>query len=212
MLKKSLLLCSLILSGCVDDEPSENLDYPVLQNDVAEINLRRGDYSCYQMQTNFGGITLALDNYYAPSTSDNFDTYVMAGFYNGLIFHRVIDGFMIQGGGFNDALQRQETLPAIKAESKNGLKNYRGRIAMARTTDPHSATSQFFINTVDNHGLNYGKASDGWGYTVFGGVIDGMDTVDAISDVETGTISGFGDLPLEPVIIEQVDKITCPTE
>jgi cyclophilin family peptidyl-prolyl cis-trans isomerase len=161
------------------------------------------------MTTTLGDIVLALDTKYAPATTENFDTYVMAGFYDGLIFHRVIEGFMIQGGGFEPGMLGRQPLSAIDSESKNGLRNYRSRIAMARTSQPHSATSQFFINTVDNWFLDQDKAQDGWGYTVFGGVVEGMDVVDAIANVETGSVSGYSDVPLEDVIITSVVQSQC---
>lgn len=208
----STLLVSVLAACSSDDgDKAEDLPYPVLANDnTAEIDVSRGDYACYEMTTSLGGVTLAIDELYAPTTAANFEDYVTVGFYDGLIFHRVIDNFMIQGGGFEPGLLQRETADPIAIESKNGLKNYRGRIAMARTTVPNSATSQFYINVVDNHFLDQPNASDGYGYTVFGGVIAGMDVVDQIRAVETGNVGGFGDVPVEDVLINSIVAIDCP--
>ena len=159
------------------------------------------------METNRGTIVLELNQAQAPGTVENFLDYVESGFYDGTIFHRVIDNFMIQGGGFTQDLARKETRPPIENEARNGLKNQRGTIAMARTGDPHSATSQFFINVVDNPNLDY-PSFDGWGYTVFGRVVDGMEVVDEIRQVPTGPQGPFPrDVPREPVVIEQMRVI-----
>ena len=161
------------------------------------------------METSKGEIVLALYPDKAPLTVKNFLNYVDAGFYNGTIFHRVIPGFMLQGGGFSQDMQKKPTLAPVKNEAYNGLKNERGAIAMARTQDPHSASSQFFINTVDNAFLNYkSQTAAGWGYAVFGSVIEGMEVVDAISKVETGTQGRFRDVPKTPVMIINVRKKT----
>ena len=158
-----------------------------------------------RMKTSMGDITLELDHEKAPKTSENFEQYVKDGFYDGTIFHRVIDGFMIQGGGFEPGMQQKPTRTAIENEADNGLKNDRGTIAMARTSDPHSATAQFFINIFDNNSLNHTSPTpQGWGYCVFGKVIDGMDVVDAIRDVETGRQGMHADVPVEDVVIESV--------
>jgi cyclophilin family peptidyl-prolyl cis-trans isomerase len=205
-------LSVFVLTACSsDDKKEEQLDYPVLANDnVAAIDVARGDYACVDIDTSFGLIKVALDTYYAPKTTANFRSYVSTGFYDGLIFHRVISNFMIQGGGFDDSLTRQATMAPIKSESKNGLRNYRGRIAMARTAAPHSATSQFYINVVDNPGLDQPNAGDGVGYTVFGGVIEGMDVVDQIKDVETGSSGNMRDVPLNDVFITSALEVECP--
>ena len=159
------------------------------------------------METSKGEIVLELHPDKAPLTVKNFLNYVDAGFYNGTIFHRVIPGFMIQGGGFTQDMAKKPTKAPIKNEADNGLKNDRGTIAMARTPNPHSASSQFFINTVDNAFLNYkDQTTSGWGYTVFGNVIKGMDVVDAISKVKTVTQGGFRDVPKTPVEIKTVRK------
>lgn len=156
------------------------------------------------LETNKGSIVLELYPEEAPKTVENFLQYVDDGFYENTLFHRVIKGFMIQGGGFDASMQRKSTLDPIENEADNGLKNNRGTIAMARTGDPHSATSQFFINSVDNGFLNFsGKNPQGWGYAVFGAVTEGLEVVDAISGVSTGTDfrSGMRDVPSEPVVI-----------
>ncbi len=158
-----------------------------------------------EMTTTFGSITLELDSEKAPKTVENFLSYVNDGFYNGTIFHRVIDNFMIQGGGFDANMQQKPTAEPIENEADNGLTNDRGTIAMARTMDPHSATAQFFINVKNNDFLNHsGKNMQGWGYTVFGRVISGDDVLDKIRAVSTGNLAGHQDVPTESVIIESV--------
>lgn len=159
------------------------------------------------LETSKGEIVLELYPDKAPLTVKNFLGYADAGFYNGTIFHRVIPEFMIQGGGFTQDMQKKPVKAPVKNEAYNGLKNDRGTIAMARTPDPHSASSQFFINTVDNAFLNYkSQTTSGWGYAVFGKVIKGMDVVDAISKVETGSQGSFRDVPKTPVKIITVRK------
>jgi len=159
-----------------------------------------------RLDTSLGPITLELADDKAPKTVENFLAYAREGFYNGTIFHRVIDGFMIQGGGFTTDFQQKPTRAPIKNEADNGLKNQRGTIAMARTSDPQSATAQFFINVKDNPALDYTSATpQGWGYAVFGQVIGGMETVDKIRQTPTGTGGpGFRDVPKTPVIIQSV--------
>ena len=160
------------------------------------------------MKTNFGDITIELNNDKAPITAANFEQYVKEGFYDGVIFHRVIDGFMIQGGGFDLDMSQKETRENIENEADNGLSNDIGTLAMARTMDPHSASAQFFINVGNNEFLNHsGKNSQGWGYAVFGAVIDGMDAVNAIKGVSTTMRSGHQDVPAEPVVIESATMI-----
>ena len=153
--------------------------------------------------TNLGQITLSLDQEKAPKSVANFIQYVQDKHYNGTIFHRVIDGFMIQGGGFTKELQQKPTRAPIQIESRNGLKNLRGTIAMARTMDPNSATSQFFINVVDNSNLDY-PSFDGFGYAVFGKVTQGLDVVDKIKGVRTDNRGPYQNVPLEPVVIENI--------
>jgi len=152
------------------------------------------------LATSFGDITVQLEPDKAPKTVANFLEYVRAGHYDGTVFHRVIDGFMIQGGGFTPEMVQKPTRPPIPLEAKNGLKNERGTIAMARTAVPDSATSQFFINVVDNPRLDYPNP-DGNGYAVFGRVVAGMDVVDRIRKVETGSRGGHQNVPLAPVLI-----------
>jgi len=156
------------------------------------------------LHTNHGDIVLELDFDNAPVSAANFLQYARDGFFAGTIFHRVIDNFMIQGGGFDTGMKQKPTREPIANEADNGLKNDAGTVAMARTMDPHSATAQFFINVKNNDFLNHsGKNSQGWGYAVFGRVVEGMDTVDAIKRVRTGNKAGHQDVPLEAVIIER---------
>ena len=158
--------------------------------------------------TSLGAFTLQLDAEKAPKTVENFLAYVAAGHYDNTIFHRVIKGFMIQGGGFEPGMKQKETRAPIDNEAANGLKNKRGTIAMARTGDPHSATAQFFINVVDNDFLDFKAPSgQGWGYCVFGEVTEGMDVVDKIRAVATGNKGFHQDVPKEDVIIEKAEIV-----
>ena len=158
-----------------------------------------------QMTTNHGDIVLELDADKAPKTVENFLEYVNNNFYDGTIFHRVIKGFMIQGGGLDEDMNDKATLDCIENEASNGLSNDIGTIAMARRPDPHSASSQFFINTAKNDFLNFrNETPDGWGYCVFGKVTDGMDVVEKIEGVATGNRAGHQDVPTESVMIEKV--------
>lgn len=160
------------------------------------------------LKTNYGEITIELDFDKAPISSANFLQYVESGFYNGTIFHRVIDKFMIQGGGFEPGMNEKENGDPIENEADNGLLNDMGTLAMARTSDPHSATAQFFINTGDNNFLNHkDKTNQGWGYAVFGKVSDGMDVVSKITNCETNSSGGHQDVPVEDVVIESA-KVT----
>ncbi len=157
------------------------------------------------LHTNQGDIVIELDEKNAPISSQNFLQYSQSGFYNGTIFHRVIDGFMIQGGGFSSGMQQKITNDPIKNEANNGLKNIAGSVAMARTAAPHSATSQFFINLVDNDFLNHtAETEQGWGYAVFGNVVEGMDIVNKIAKVQTGRQGFHRDVPKEEIIIQRV--------
>ena len=158
------------------------------------------------LHPNHGAITLALDAEKAPQTVENFLAYVKSGHYDGTIFHRVIRNFMIQGGGFEPGMKQKATGEPIQNEAKNGLKNTRGSIAMARTNDPHSATAQFFINVVDNDFLDH-PGQDGWGYCVFGNVTDGMEAVDAIVSVKTGSSGFHQDVPVEDVVVERAQIV-----
>ncbi|MFB3908257.1 MAG: peptidylprolyl isomerase [Candidatus Eisenbacteria bacterium] len=160
------------------------------------------------IETSMGNIKVELNADKAPVTVTNFLKYVNDGYYNGTIFHRVIPGFMIQGGGFTpDMKQKEATYPAIQLESKSGLKNARGTIAMARTSDPNSATSQFFINVVDNAGLDYPKP-DGNGYAVFGKVTEGMDVADKIVAAPTTTMGPYQNVPVDPIVIKSVKVVS----
>lgn len=160
------------------------------------------------METSKGTITIELNEEKAPKTVANFLSYVDDGFYDGTIFHRVISNFMIQGGGFDESMQQKGTKAEIENEADNGLKNEKGTIAMARTSDPHSATAQFFINAADtNDFLNHtSKSGSGWGYCVFGRVTAGDDVVDAIRQVQTGSAGMHQDVPVEPVVIQSVKR------
>ncbi|WP_081961512.1 peptidylprolyl isomerase [Aquabacterium sp. NJ1] len=155
-----------------------------------------------KIATSLGDIVVQLDAAKAPKTVDNFVQYVKAGHYNGTVFHRVIDGFMIQGGGMTPDMKEKPTRAPIPLESRNGLSNVRGTIAMARTNVPDSATAQFFINVKDNAFLDAARSPDGNGYAVFGKVVQGMDVVDKIRKVETGQKGPYGDVPVQPVIIK----------
>jgi peptidyl-prolyl cis-trans isomerase B (cyclophilin B) len=161
-----------------------------------------------RMQTSFGAIILELDPQRAPKTVNNFISYVREGHYDGTLFHRVMDGFMIQGGGFLPGMTQKPTRPAIVNEAKNGLRNERGSIAMARTSDPNSATAQFFINVVDNDFLNFtAETPSGWGYCAFGKVVDGLTVVDRIKGVPTGSRAGHKNVPLTDVVIEKMEVV-----
>jgi peptidyl-prolyl cis-trans isomerase B (cyclophilin B) len=159
-----------------------------------------------KLTTNFGDILIELDHDKAPITATNFEQYVRDGHYDNTLFHRVIDGFMIQGGGMSTDFVQKPTRAPIENEAKNGLKNVTGSLAMARTNDPHSASSQFFINVSDNGFLDY-PGQDGWGYCVFGRVVDGMDIVNAIKGVKTGSRNGHQDVPVEDVVIQKAEVV-----
>lgn len=179
------------LYGCSDEQ--ETRGKPLMSAEKVRIKTSKGD------------IVLTLDADKAPITVDNFLRYAKAGFYDGTIFHRVIPGFMVQGGGFDTSFDQKATQAPIENEADNGLKNSRGSIAMARTSDPHSATAQFFINLVDNDFLNYRAPNpQGYGYTVFGHVDSGLEVIDAIAKVPTGSRMGHQDVPTEEVVIESV--------
>lgn len=187
-----LLLCiaAFLLPGCTEADSQPQGGGPVVL-----------------MSTSMGDIKIELYDKEAPETVKNFLSYVNDKFYDGTIFHRVIPGFMIQGGGFTATMEQKPTKPPIKNEAGNGLKNTTGTIAMARTSVPDSATSQFFINVKDNDFLNRDKAQDGVGYAVFGKVIEGMDVVRKIEQVPTGRRGMHADVPLEPVVIKSVTVI-----
>ncbi|MGO2885519.1 peptidylprolyl isomerase [Psychrobacter celer] len=162
-----------------------------------------------ELDTNMGAIVIELNEEKAPKTVENFLNYVKSGHYDGTIFHRIIDGFMIQGGGMDAEMNEKSTNAPIENEADNGLKNDKGTIAMARTQDPHSATSQFFINVKDNDFLNHsGKNMQGWGYTVFGKVTSGMDVIDKMRGVPTGRFGMHADVPKEPVVINSATIVS----
>jgi peptidyl-prolyl cis-trans isomerase B (cyclophilin B) len=161
-----------------------------------------------RLHTNLGDIDIELDHEKAPATAANFEQYVKDGFYDGTLFHRVIENFMIQGGGLNPDMSPKPTREPIKNEADNGLKNDTGTVAMARTSDPHSATAQFFINVKDNDFLNY-KSPDvnGWGYCVFGKVVNGMDVVEKIKSQPTTSKMGHQDVPVDDIVIEKAEIV-----
>ena len=161
-----------------------------------------------EIKTNKGDIRIELDQEHTPVTSQNFLSYIQTGFYEATIFHRVINGFMIQGGGFDETFSQKPTQKPIHNEAKHGKLNKRGTVAMARTNDPHSATAQFFINLVDNNFLNFSSETmQGFGYCVFAEVVEGMDVVDSIAKVKTGTKNGHGDVPIENIVILSINDI-----
>lgn len=161
-----------------------------------------------QLQTSQGDIVIELDAEKAPKTVENFLTYVKEGFYDGTVFHRVINNFMVQGGGFDAGMKQKQTHAPVENEADNGLKNNRYTLAMARTADPHSATAQFFINVADNDFLNFTSPTpNGWGYAVFGKVVEGTDVVDKIKGVKTGNKGFHQDVPSEDVLIEKASVV-----
>ena len=162
----------------------------------------------FVFETNYGLFTVELDFANAPISSENFQNYADSGFYDGTIFHRVINNFMIQGGGFEPGLTQKSTEKSIENEANNGLSNELGTLAMARTADPHSASTQFFINVSDNFFLDHkDTSSQGWGYAVFGKVVEGMDTINKIKECKTGTQLGHQDVPEEDVLINSVKRV-----
>lgn len=181
----------------------------VLPANAASTTAQKGKSNMVKLHTNLGDITIKLDAEKAPNTVKNFLDYVNSGFYSGTIFHRVIDSFMIQGGGFEPGMKQKAVRTPIENEANNGLTNDAYTIAMARTGDPHSATAQFFINVKDNSFLNHtAPNSQGWGYCVFGKVVEGTDVINAIKKVKTGNKSGFQDVPVEDVIITSAEVVT----
>ena len=200
-------LSPLFLIGCTGNTAATATTTQPINPPIKETTM--SDMSVVQLNTNMGDITLELYQDKAPKTVDNFLNYVKSGHYEGTIFHRVIDGFMIQGGGMDKNMNEKATQTPIENEADNGLKNDVGTIAMARTGDPHSATSQFFINVKDNDFLNHsGKNMQGWGYTVFGKVTDGMDVVNKIKGVPTGRSGMHADVPTEAVVIESATVVS----
>jgi len=189
------LLAAAALPGCPDAEK---------RKDARMSEPRTVPDAVVVMETTEGKIRLRLDGAKAPISTASFLAYVKDRHYDGTIFHRVMPGFMIQGGGFAPDMTQRSTRDAIRNESANGLTNARGTLAMARTNDPHSATAQFFINLADNDFLDRKRAADGWGYAVFGRVVEGMDVVDRIAKVRTRTVGAHEHVPIEPVVITSV--------
>ena len=180
----------------------------VLPAYAASTPAQKGKSTMVKLHTNHGIITIKLDAEKAPNTVKNFLEYVNSGFYNNTIFHRVIDNFMIQGGGFEPGMKQKPVNAPIKNEANNGLKNVKGSIAMARTQDPHSASAQFFINIKDNDFLNHTSPTvQGWGYAVFGQVVEGMEVIDAIRSLKTGRHGMHQDVPVEAVLIEHASLL-----
>ena len=184
------------------------LCFNALASTPSPTTAHKGKHSMVKLHTNHGEFTIELDAEKAPETVKNFLDYVSSGFYDGTIFHRVIDGFMVQGGGFEPGMKQKPTKAPIQNEAANGLKNDNYTVAMARTGNPHSATAQFFINVKDNDFLNYTSPNaQGYGYCVFGKVVEGKEVVDAIRKVKTGNKSGFQDVPVEDVIITKAEVL-----
>jgi cyclophilin family peptidyl-prolyl cis-trans isomerase len=198
-----LLMVVVLVYGCNEKTNKAAADKKIVNS---ERNIVKSQSNIVKLETSMGNIVIELNEQAAPVTVKNFLGYVEAGFYDGTIFHRVIPGFMIQGGGFTKQMAKKDTRAPIINEAKNGLSNEKGTIAMARTSDPNSATAQFFINHRDNDFLNYIDENKA-GYAVFGKVTEGMDVVDAIASVETTTRSGMEDVPVEPVIIQSAKVV-----
>ncbi len=201
----SFFMLPLFLVGC----PNTTTTVPSTHTPPLVKDIPMSDMPVVKLNTSMGDITIELNDKAAPNTVKNFVSYVESGHYNGTIFHRVIPNFMIQGGGMDANMKEKPTQAPIANEADNGLKNDKGTVAMARTQDPHSATSQFFINVNDNAFLNHtAKNTQGWGYTVFGKVTDGMDVVEKIESVATGNKGGHGDVPKEAVVINSATMVS----
>ena len=211
MILRSLILAGLILpAAALAQAPAPSADAAAPQHVAAPA----APSPRVTLHTNLGDIVIELAQDKAPLSTENFLTYVKDGFYNGTVFHRVIDNFMAQGGGYTADLQPKPTRAPIKNEANNGLSNVRGSVAMARTGDPNSATAQFFINLVDNPRLDYVSDQNGmtWGYAVFGNVVEGLDVVDKIRAIPTGGQGPFRtDVPTQPVVIERAEVLVAPT-
>ena len=204
MMLKSGRLVALMMTATLDMAPTSMVfSQTDIQKDLSSMSTTR-----VKLITNKGDIVLELDGEKAPVTTENFLNYVKDGFYTNVIFHRVIPNFMVQGGGFEPGMSQKDTNAPIKNEADNGLKNDKYTIAMARTQDPHSASAQFFINTNNNDFLNFSApTTQGWGYAVFGKVVEGTEVVDAIEKVETGTRGFHGDVPREDVVIQSAEIV-----
>jgi len=199
-----LLAASVLFCGCAGEKETADSNTKSVQQDVKTV---KSGKTMVKLETSMGDIVIELDKAAAPVTVKNFLTYVEEGFYDGAIFHRVIPDFMIQGGGFTAQMTRKQTHPPVVNEASNGLKNDRGTISMARTSDPDSATSQFFINHKNNASLDYAGGRNP-GYAVFGKVAEGMDVVDAIAAVKTTVRMGMPDVPVEPVVIKSAKVVS----
>ncbi len=204
----SLIVLTIMIIGCAKKQTETNNgrqqeknEQPKTELDNEQIKDKTVQTNKVQLNTNMGAIVIELDTEKAPISTENFLEYTKSGAYNGTIFHRVINNFMIQGGGFTKDMQKKPTNAPIQNEASNGLSNVRGSIAMARTNDPHSATNQFFINHKDNKNLDY-IPNMSPGYAVFGKVVEGMDVVDKIAEVKTTVFAPYRDVPAQPVIIE----------
>ncbi len=206
MIRRAMMLSMFagLLAGCQAEQAAKTS--PAAKVEPIKKMEEKGNTIMVLMKTSKGDIKLELDKEKAPKTVENFLKYVEAGHYAGTIFHRVIDGFMIQGGGFDANMTQKPAPDTVENEAANGLKNNAGTIAMARTSDPHSASAQFFININDNAFLNY-PGQDGWGYCVFGKVVEGMDVVNAIKGVQTGNVGHYQNVPTEPIVINEVALI-----
>jgi peptidyl-prolyl cis-trans isomerase B (cyclophilin B) len=203
MLKSGRLVALMMTATLAMAPTSMVFSQTDIQKDLSSMSTTR-----VKLITNKGDIVLELDGEKAPVTTENFLNYVKDGFYTNVIFHRVIPNFMVQGGGFEPGMSQKDTNAPIKNEADNGLKNDKYTIAMARTQDPHSASAQFFINTNNNDFLNFSApTTQGWGYAVFGKVVEGTEVVDAIEKVETGTRGFHGDVPREDVVIQSAEIV-----
>jgi peptidyl-prolyl cis-trans isomerase B (cyclophilin B) len=206
------LFAPLFILGCASTNTNNTMISDTQPNSLSNTNNQEttmSDMPVVQLETSMGDITIELNEEKAPKTVENFLNYVNSGHYEGTIFHRVIDGFMIQGGGMDAQMNEKKTNAPIENEADNGLRNDKGTIAMARTQDPHSATSQFFINVKDNDFLNHsGKNMQGWGYTVFGKVTDGMDVIEKMRSVATGRFGMHADVPNEPITINSAKVVS----
>ena len=204
------LFAPLFILGCASTNSA--IASQTQPNSASNVNPQETTMSnmpLVELETSMGNITIELNEEKAPKTVENFLNYVNSGHYEGTIFHRIIDGFMIQGGGMDAQMNEKKTNAPVENEADNGLKNDQGTIAMARTQDPHSATSQFFINVKDNDFLNHsGKNMQGWGYTVFGKVTSGMDVIEKMRGVPTGRFGMHADVPKEPVVINSATIIS----
>ena len=204
------LFAPLFILGCAST--NSTIASQTQPNSASNVNPQETTMSnmpLVELETSMGNITIELNEEKAPKTVENFLNYVNSGHYEGTIFHRIIDGFMIQGGGMDAQMNEKKTNAPVENEADNGLKNDQGTIAMARTQDPHSATSQFFINVKDNDFLNHsGKNAQGWGYTVFGKVTSGMDVIEKMRGVPTGRFGMHADVPSTPVVINSAKVVS----